>query len=144
MTDIQAALGTAQLEKFDEMQEKREQIINWYNDALAGYSDTLLLQYDTEDVHHAWHLYPIVIKDTEKHSRNTVISALNDAGIGTSVHFIPLHLQPFYKETYNLKKSTYPVTERMYEGEISLPLHPGLTKEDVDYITKRLIDILKL
>ncbi len=144
MTDIQAALGTAQLEKFDEMQKKREQIINWYNDALAVYSNELLLQYDTEEVHHAWHLYPIVIKNTEKYNRSAVICRLNGAGIGTSVHFIPLHLQPFYKETYNLEKGTYPVTERMYEGEISLPLHPNLTKEDVDYITKHLIDILKL
>lgn len=144
MTDLQAALGTAQLEKFDEMQDKREQLVNRYNQAMGKYSDSLHIQFDTGQVHHAWHLYPIVLKDLDRHNRADIITALNDRGIGTSVHFIPLHLQPFYQKTFHLKRGDYPVTEKMYDGEISLPLFPGMTFEDVDYITKNLIDILKL
>lgn len=144
MTDLQAALGTAQFEKFDEMQEKREQLVNRYNQALGKYSDNLHIQYDTDQVHHAWHLYPIVLKELDWHNRADIITALNDRGIGTSVHFIPLHLQPFYQNTFNLKRGDYPVTEKMYDGEISLPLFPGMTFEEVDYITNNLIDILKL
>ncbi len=112
MTDLQAALGIAQFEKFDEMQDKREQLVNRYNQALGKYSDSLRIQYDTEEVYHAWHLYPIVLKDLDRHNRVDTITTLNDRGIGTSVHFIPLHLQPFYQKTFNLKRGDYPVTEK--------------------------------
>ncbi len=87
MTDLQAALGIAQFEKFDEMQDKREQLVNRYNQALGKYSDSLRIQYDTEEVYHAWHLYPIVLKDLDRHNRVDTITTLNDRGIGTSVHF---------------------------------------------------------
>jgi len=143
MTDIQAALGTAQLEKFDEMQTKRKEIVNWYSKALESYTHAIHLQYEIEKVHHAWHLYPIVLKN-EEHNRAEVVKALNKSGVGTSVHFIPLHLQPFYQKTFDLKRGDYPVTEKMYDGEISLPLYPSMTFNDVDYVTKQLICILKL
>jgi len=144
MTDIQAALGTAQLEKFEWMQQQRLKIVSWYADGLKELRDELHLQLDTSDVNHAWHLYPIVIKNVTKFDRSQIVESLTASGIGTSVHFIPLHLQPFYQEKYEITRGDYPVAEKMYDGEISLPLFPGMTRDDVQFITQKLIEIMKL
>ncbi len=141
MTDIQAALGIAQFEKFDEMQEIRKNIVTWYFESLKEIKHIRLPEC-TANVIHAWHLYPIVIGDVERFSRNEIIEALNDEGISTSVHFIPVHLHPYYQNEYGFKHGDFPVAERLSESEISLPLHPGMTKDDVHYIAAKLRKII--
>jgi len=144
MTDIQAALGIAQVEKFEKMQEKRKQIIDWYKEELEPLTDVISLHKVETNVEHAWHLFPIVIKNPKLINRNEIIEFLNKSGVGTSVHFIPLHLQPFYQSNYGVKRGDFPNAERLFDGEISLPLHPALSQEDVRYVSNKLKEVIKL
>jgi dTDP-4-amino-4,6-dideoxygalactose transaminase len=95
-----------------------------------------------DDVH-AWHLYPIRLRvDRLTVDRATVIEELRTSGIGTSVHFIPLHLHPYYRRTYDYQATDLPVATREYEREISLPIYPGLGNEAVDHVVQALAGIL--
>jgi dTDP-4-amino-4,6-dideoxygalactose transaminase len=138
MTDIQAALGLSQLGKCDLMREKREHIANRYTEALS-----CLDAYDTPrvqaDMQHAWHLYAIQVKPEALNvSRDRLIEELKGFGIGTSVHFIPLHTHPFYQQNLGYRTGEFPNAERHFERTISLPLFPGMKMEEAD----RVIDAL--
>ena len=97
---------------------------------------------------HAWHLYSILVNtDLLMIDRNEFIEALKAENIGSSVHFIPLHLHPYYKEKYGFKRGDYPTAEYIYDREISLPLYPKMTDEDVrDVISavKKIINYYKV
>lgn len=130
MTDIQAALGLHQLAKLEQFQKKREEIVALYDEAFKD-----MLEIETPNtrsyVKHAWHLYPILINpDLLKVDRGQFIDALRAENIGTSVHFIPLHLHPYYQEKFGLKRGNFPVTEEVYDRIISLPLYPKMTLDD--------------
>lgn len=83
---------------------------------------------------HAWHLYPIVLKEDSPIDRNTFIKKMNEAGIGTSVHYKPLHRMTYYRERYQLNPGDFPNTEKLWKGTVTLPVYPGLTQEDMAYI----------
>ena len=88
-------------------------------------------------VRHAWHLYIIRLDlDRLTIDRGQFIQALRGENIGTSVHFIPLHLHPFYQRQYGFQQGDYPMAERVYEGIVSLPLYPKMTREDVDDVVE--------
>jgi dTDP-4-amino-4,6-dideoxygalactose transaminase len=131
MTDVQAALGLHQLAKQERFQELREQYARIYTEAFADLPE-IQAPYVQEHVRHAWHLYLIQL-DLERLTidRGQFIEALRRENVGASVHFIPLHLHPYYQQQYGFKKGDYPVAERVYEGIVSLPLYPKMTRKDV-------------
>lgn len=140
MTDIQAALGLHQLEKFDAMQRRREEIVAIYDKAF-GDMDSIETIGRRDYVKHVWHLYPILV-DPSVMERGKFIEEMKDRNIGTSVHFIPLHLHPYYRDTYGLKPEDYPVALEVYERLVSLPLHPKMTEQDVKDVVEAVNDIL--
>jgi dTDP-4-amino-4,6-dideoxygalactose transaminase len=141
MTDIQAALGMCQLDRIDLMQRLRRKFAGIYHEELAGVRGVSLPQ-PPDYGENAWHLYVIrVDKDKLDIDRDEFIEELTALNIGTSVHFIPVHLQPFYKNTFGTKPGDYPVTERIFEKIISLPLYPSMSEEDVRYVAAAVREI---
>ncbi len=142
MTDIQAALGLVQLSRLEEMRQQRLRIVERFNAVLGEHSE-FLLPPDAPGITHAWHLYLLRVRpETTAHSRDQIIEELIKAGITPSVHFIPLHLMPLYRERFNYQPGDFPRSEQVYETEISLPLYPDLQPEEVDYICEQLIRIV--
>lgn len=134
MTDIQASLGLHQLKKLAKFQKRREDIAEAYNEAFAGL-DAIEMPFVKPDVKHAWHLYVIkIVPERLKINREQFIEALKEENIGTSVHFIPVHLHPYYRETFGFKEGDFPVAEKAYERVISLPLYPKMSDEDVECV----------
>ena len=134
MTDMQAALGYSQLQKLDFFKKRRREIVAKYNKAFAGMK-YLRAPTEPKEVSSCFHLYAVQIDfNALGKSRSQVMQELRDQGIGTQVHYIPVPTQPFYKETFGYKDGDYPVAEKYYEQELSLPLYPGMSDEDVDYV----------
>jgi dTDP-4-amino-4,6-dideoxygalactose transaminase len=131
MTDIQAALGIHQLARLERFLEVRRRYAGMYNEAFRRMPE-MQTPIVSPDVRHAWHLY-IIQLELERLSLNRAqfIEALRAENIGTSVHFIPVHLHPFYQETLGYKRGDCPNAERVYERIISLPLYPKMSAEDV-------------
>ncbi len=131
MTDIQAALGLTQLEKLERMQGLRREIAARYNDAFSQ-TDALETPVELDYARHAWHLYIIKLNlETLSIDRAQFIEELKAEKIGTSVHFIPVHLHPYYREKFGYKRGDYPQAEGTFDRIISLPLYPRMSKEDV-------------
>jgi dTDP-4-amino-4,6-dideoxygalactose transaminase len=142
MPDINAAVGLAQLTKAAAMRDSRQRCAEYYSDRLAGLPgvDLPLASVPAED--HAWHLYPIVLTPVAKVERNRLIEMLARRGIGTSVHYKPLHRMTYYSERYHLNPDDFPAAERRWNGSVSLPIYSGLTDEETQWITDSLWDIL--
>lgn len=131
MTDIAAAIGLQQLRRCDAMSARRREIAMTYLREL-GDCQELQLPAETPEVQHAWHLFVVRLRPaTAKVSRAQFIEALRQQGIGTSVHFIPLHLHPYYRETYGYTPADLPVAARAYENIVSLPIYSHMTEGDV-------------
>lgn len=144
MTDITAALGLVQLERLAAMQAARARIVARYRAAFADVADLLELPSCRADVEHAWHLFVVRVRPAAlRIDRDGVIQALTAAGIGTSVHFIPLHEHSYYRDHLGVRAETVPVADREWERIVSLPLHPGLSDADVDRVADTLRDILR-
>ena len=147
MSDLQASIGIHQLKKLDQMQDRREEIVDKYNKSFNK-----LPQIITPTVKsytkHAWHLYPIQInEELLTINRNKFIEALKAENIGTSVHFIPLHLHPYYKEKFDFKSSDFPNAFSLYNNEISLPIYPKMEDKDVEdviFAVEKIIDYYKV
>lgn len=135
MTDIQAAFGIVQLGKIDDIHYKREAIAHKYNQAFSKEAG-FILPNDSSKHRHAWHLYVLRVDNQQfKIDRNQFIEELNNRGVGTSVHFIPIPMHPYYKNL-GLDINDYPESKKAFEGAISLPLYPKMSKEDVEYVIK--------
>lgn len=131
MTDIQAAIGLVQLKRLESMQARRREIVAQYQAAFAGL-DALELPVERPDVESAWHLYVLRLKlDRLTIGRNQFIEELKARNIGTSVHFIPIHIHPYYREKYGWQPEDFPITYDAYQRIVSLPLHPRLSDADV-------------
>ncbi len=136
LTDIQAALGLHQLERIEMITQRRAELAARYNAGL-GELQEISLPICHSYVRHAWHLYPIRLRlDRLTIDRAAFIEALKAEGIGTSVHFIPLHRQPYYRNRFGLAPSDFPVAEAAYQSLISLPLYTGMTKQDIDDVVE--------
>ena len=142
MTDLQASIGIHQIKKLDSMQKRRAEIAEKYNESFKNMPELLIPPVNDYSTH-AWHLYPLQINlDLLKINRNEFINALKDENIGTSVHFIPLHLHPYYKENYGYEYGNFPNAEYIYEREISLPLYPKMVDNDVYDVIKSVKKIV--
>jgi dTDP-4-amino-4,6-dideoxygalactose transaminase len=142
-TDIQAGLGLAQLKKINEMQIKREEVFNLYNE---GFKDNELIKlYKIKnDRISSYHLYPIEININRlKINRSRFIDELKEKGIGVSVHFIPLYRHPYYQRTFNLDIEDYPVSESIYPALITLPIWPGMKISQIEQVIDNVNSLMK-
>jgi dTDP-4-amino-4,6-dideoxygalactose transaminase len=141
MSDIQAALGLAQLARLDERNAHRAALARRLTDALKG-CEAIELPATRPEVEHAWHLYTIRLREGALAiDRDRFIAELEARGIGTSVHFIPLHLHPYYRE--HAGACAFPVAESAYERLISLPLYPRMTDADADRVADAVADVAR-
>lgn len=150
LTDIQAALGICQLRKLEAFNRIRESQARLYCEILADCEEIAVPAWyesyfrdhrDRGDVS-SWHLFVIMLNaDRVTIDRDRLIQELNLRNIGTSVHFIPLHLQPYYAQRYGLQRGAFPVAEQIYERVVSLPIYPRLSEGDILYTTDALKQI---
>ena len=143
ITDLQCALGISQLSKLDKFVARRREIAKYY-DAIFSTNNSFIHPHISENVKHAYHLYPLQIKfDRLKISKKELFAKLKEQRILGQVHYIPVHLQPFYRKKFGFKPGDFPVSEKFYEQEISIPMYPTLTNEDLEYITAAIIETVE-
>jgi UDP-4-amino-4,6-dideoxy-N-acetyl-beta-L-altrosamine transaminase len=142
LTDFQCALGLSQVKKLDGFLEKRRKIARFYDNEFKN-DERLIIPKVSEHAKHAYHLYPLQIKfNTIKASKKEFFARLKSKKILGQVHYIPIHLQPFYRNIYGFKFGDFPIAERFYAFEISIPMYPALEDEDLSYITATIIETL--
>ena len=143
ITDFQCALGISQLNKLDRFIERRREIAKYYNDYF-GKDDRFIIPNVSEDYIHAYHLYPLQIKfDALNISKKKFFAKMKEKNILLQVHYVPVHLQPFYKNNFGFKPGDFPIAEIFYERELSIPMYPTLTNDDLGYITQSIIETLE-
>lgn len=142
MTEMQAALGVSQIERLQSITESRHKIAERYNEKLA--SLPVITPFQIQESYSGLHLYVIRLKlDEIKPTHLEVFNSLRAANIGVNLHYIPVHLQPYYQKHFDFQIGDFPQAEQYYKEAISLPLYPDLTKEQQDYIVETLEGILK-
>lgn len=139
MTDVAASLGIHQLRKVDAFQKKRAHIAAMYDEALKDLPIIRPPHALVGDVH-SWHLYVTQLADDAGIERDVFIERMFEQGIGCSVHYIPLHLHPYWREHYGLTPQMFPVSQRIYERTVSLPLYTRMTEADA----VRVVDAVKV
>jgi len=138
MTDLAGSIGLAQLERAEEMRRAREDRAHRYLESLRDVDEIELPEEDPDRMH-AWHLFPLRLRlDALAVDRNEVIAELKGEGIGTSVHWRPLHFHPYYEETYGWTRSDFPAASRVWERLVSLPLFPGMRDEEQDHVVSAI------
>ena len=144
MTDIQAALGIHQLRRLDGFIRRRQKLAAMYDSAFSDLRE-ILLPKQFPDRNHTFHLYPIRLNaGLLRLNRSEFIDELRARNIGTSVHFIPLHRHPFYRERYGYQSEQFPVCEDIYQGLLSLPLYPKMTDRDGEDVIEAVHDIVAM
>jgi dTDP-4-amino-4,6-dideoxygalactose transaminase len=134
MPDLLAAIGRVQLRRTEELRRRRSDIAMYYNQALC---DTGYLRPPADNGNTSHHLYILrLIPEHLKITRDEFIARLNELGVGTSVHYIPLHIMPYYRRRYGLKPTDFPEALRAFEWCISLPIYPDLTDEEREYVVR--------
>ncbi len=143
ITDFQCAMGVTQLNKLDRFVKRRREIAGFYNEAFGG-DERFIIPPVAAKVKHAYHLYPLQINfgnvNTDK---KELFAKLRERNIYGQVHYIPVHLQPYYRKKFGFGKGDFPVAEKFYEREISIPMYPSLTVEDLIYITKVFKELVR-
>jgi len=145
MTDIAAAMGLVQLDRLGAFVKRRQELAARYHDRLKQLPLILPAQAQQGDTH-AWHLYVIRLDDTvlkRGRTRDDVIGHLSSRRIGTSVHYIPLHRQPYWRDRYGLTPDTFPETENAYQRMVSIPLYTRMTDTDQDRVISALAEAIR-
>lgn len=144
MTDIAASIGLHQLARCEELLARRRAIAERYTEAFSQLPE-LETPPDPPHVEHAWHLYMLRLRlERLSIGRSEFIQELTKANIGTSVHFIPLHLHPFYSKAFQLQPNDFPIALQEYQRVLSLPIYPGMTDEDTDDVVTAVTQITTL
>lgn len=141
MTDVAASLGIQQLKKAWAFQKRRTEMAAYYDNAFGDLPVILPPKAPKDDLH-AWHLYIVRLKPEVSISRDRFIELMAEKGIGCSVHFIPLHLHPYWRDTYNLKPHDFPNALSVYKRAVSLPLYTKMTDKDQERVVKAVRGIL--
>lgn len=142
ISDINCALGIAQLERIDEILAKRERVARHYNERLKDVEELILPHFE-ENKKISWFVYVVRLQDKySREDRDRILEKLKEKEIGCSNYFSPIHLQPFYREMFGYKKGDFPVTERVSERTIALPFYNNLKEEEIAYVCETLIKII--
>jgi dTDP-4-amino-4,6-dideoxygalactose transaminase len=144
MTDVAAAMGIAQLRKVEKMWQRRLDIAHKYNQAFSAMPELQIPLIPQDETSHGWHLY-ILRLNLERLciSRTEFIERLRVKNIGTSVHFIPLHIHPYYQKTYGYKAQDFPVAFNEYQRIISLPIYSRMSEQDIQDVIEAVKDVVK-
>jgi len=138
MTDIAAAMGIHQLKKLPGFLDRRQYLAKRYFDSLVDLPLTLPVD-DVDGGSHSWHLFVIRVQDNSPVNRDELIQILSDQGIGSSVHYVPLHRQPYWRDKYQLTTDMFPITDKVYQAMLSIPLYTAMSDEQQD----RVIQVLR-
>jgi len=141
LTDIAAAMGLVQFDRLDGFQERRVKLAARYREALSGLP-LILPAWGGDGDQHAWHLFVLRLNDEAQRrglSRDALINHLSQAGIATSVHYVPLHRQPYWRESLKTRLEDFPVTEAAYSAMLSIPLFTAMSDDDQEYIISSLV-----
>jgi dTDP-4-amino-4,6-dideoxygalactose transaminase len=141
LTDVASAMGLVQLRRLPAFAERRQVLAERYRQALAGLPLTLPA-YAPVGSTHAWHLYVIRVSESARATRDDVIQGLSDRGIGTSVHYVPLHRQPYWRDRYSLQPQMFPYADAAYRSMLSIPLYTGMTDAMQDRVVQALHEVL--
>ena len=141
LTDLASAMGIHQLKKAELFRAKRQAIVDQYNSAFKNLPVVLPQGAATNGLH-SWHLYVLRLSDQCPLTRDQFVEALYAQGIGCSVHYIPLHLQPYWREMYKLKIDNFPVSQKAYERMVSIPLYSKMTQSEIDRVIHAVQSIL--
>ena len=141
LTDLAAAMGSAQLRKIDGFLKRRQYLAARYDNALAGLPLRLPASGDDASSH-AWHLYVVRLTAEASMGRDELIRKLSERGIGASVHFIPLHRQPVWRDSCHLSPALFPVAEAAYQSMLSLPLYTKMSDADQQRVIDNLRELL--
>ena len=143
ITDFQCALGLSQMNKLDQFIQRRREIAARYNEAFAEMEE-IITPVEQENVEAVYHIYVIQLRTEKlKVGRREIFEALRAENIGVNVHYLPVHLHPYYQREFGYKKGDYPKAEGYYERTITLPIFPKMSNEDVEYVigtVKKVID----
>jgi len=131
VTDLQAALGLAQLDRLDEFKQRRDEIIDQYNAAFAEI-EGVRTPPEPVEADPMYHLYAVEIGESFGCDRKTFVNAMHDENIGVQVHYVPLHYHTYFQEEFGYEAGQFPETEAVYDGLVSLPLHAEMDDSDVD------------
>lgn len=136
LTDMQAALGLSQLKRLEESVEKRRKIADYYFEAFAGnpYFD---LPPERAYTQNSYHLFPIRLKNPLQKQKREIFAALRDNGIGVQTHYIPVYTHPYYQDL-GYPMGLCPLCEDFYQREISIPMYPSLTEQDLAFVVERI------
>ena len=138
ISDINCALGIAQLERIDEILAKREKVARLYNERLRVFEELIIPEFE-EGKKISWFVYVVRLIDKySRRDRDLILAKLKEAGIGCSNYFTPIHLQPFYRKMFGYKKGDFPVTEKVSERTIAIPFYNNLKEEQIDYVCENL------
>jgi perosamine synthetase len=138
ISDINCALGIAQISRIDEILSKRKKVANMYAEALSGI-DGLHLPYTDPAVERSWFVYVVCLSNEfSQGDRDAILEGLREKGISCGNYFSPIHLQPFYIEKFGYKSGDFPITEQVAERSIALPFYNNLTADDISYIAGTL------
>jgi perosamine synthetase len=141
ITDIQCALGISQLRKLPDLLSRRREIARSYDAALSRVPGICPLDVHA-DVMHSYHLYVVRLdKECLGSDRSEVFSALRTAGIGVNVHYVPVHLHPFYRRIFGTSNGMCPIAEAAYHQILTLPIFPSMSSREVDYVIQSLSNI---
>lgn len=138
MPDLNAAVGVAQLDRAGAYRDARQALAERYMEQLGDLDSIRFFGSRVAREQHAWHLIPIILAADAAVDRDDLCARLREDGIGTSVHYRPLHQMTYYKERYGLRSEDFPNTEAIWRGCLSLPLFPSMTTDEVDYVCSRI------
>lgn len=143
LTDMQSALGISQLRKLNRFINRRREVAEYY-DKVFGTDERFIIPKVAENVKHAYHLYPLRINfDIVKKSKEEIFLELREKNIYCQVHYIPLHLQPYFRDRFGFIEGDFPIAEKFYKEEISIPIYPSLDDSDLTYISEQILEIIK-
>lgn len=142
ISDINCALGLAQLKRIEEILRKREKVAQTYNELLKEVEEIIIPDYP-DDFKISWFVYVVRLKENySREDRDRILEKLRSEGVGCNKYFPPIHLQPFYRSTFGYKKGDFPITESVSNRTIALPFYNNLSEEDVAYVVETLKKII--